>query len=97
MQLVSAIVLADALRRILSSLRQNPLLQANEKIMWLHIVMLVLHTVVFSVSAFFVFRAFADPTNPAYLFEQSWSRIALFVSTFVVQVIMLYLFSQFFV
>ena len=58
LQLVSALVLADALRRIVLSLRNNPVLQTNYKIMWLHIVMLTVHVVVFSLTAFFVFRAF---------------------------------------
>ena len=69
LELVSAIFLADALRRIMRHLKENPYLQANEKIMWLHIIMLVVHVVVFSVCDYFIFRAFKDPNNSTKQFE----------------------------
>lgn len=67
--LFSALVLADALRRIMRTLKDNPFLQANEKIMWLHIIMLVTHVFIFCISDYFIFRAFNDPTNITYQFE----------------------------
>ena len=83
-ELVSVIILADALRRIMRALKENPFLQANQKIMWLHMIMLVTHVVVFSLAAFFVFRAFSDPSNIVYQYEQSASRIALWTSMTIV-------------
>ena len=62
-QLVSALILADALRRIRSSLKKNPYLVANEKTMWLHIMNLILYNVVFSVGSYFVFNAFSHNGN----------------------------------
>jgi uncharacterized BrkB/YihY/UPF0761 family membrane protein len=66
LQLVSAIILADALRRIHNSLKQNPFLVANEKIMWLHVLMLVVNVAVLSVTSFFSFRAIDVPDNTTY-------------------------------
>ena len=60
--------------------------------MWLHIIMLTTHVIVFSLAAFFVFRAFSSPANVKYQYEQTASRIALFSSMTVVQTIMIYLF-----
>ena len=80
LELVSALILADALRRIRSSLKYNPFLFADQKTMVLHVVMLMTHTVVLTVSAFFVFRAFQDPYNEEYQTEQQISRICLAVS-----------------
>ena len=94
-ELVSAFILADALRRIRKALKRNPFLQGNQKIMWLHIVMLTTHVVVISLAAFFVFRAFQYPENTKYQYEQSASRIALFSSMTVVQLIIIYLFQHF--
>ena len=62
-QLISAFILADALRRIRSSLKRNPYLVANEKTMWLHITNLMVYNIVFSVAAYFVFRAFSETAN----------------------------------
>ena len=57
-ELISAFILADALRRIMKALKDNPFLEGNQRILWLHITMLVTHVVVFSLNTFFVFRAF---------------------------------------
>ena len=91
LQLVSAIILADALRRIVASLRKNPVLSTNYRIMWLHITMLTLHVGIFTLVAYFVFRAFDNPTEKNKLL-QSYSRIALFTSQTVVQCILIYIF-----
>ena len=95
LELVSALILADALRRIRSSLKYNPFLFADQKTMVLHVVMLMTHTVVLTVSAFFVFRAFQDPYNEEYQTEQQISRICLAVSLCIQQSIMIYLFTKF--
>ena len=65
-ELISAFILADALRRIMKALKDNPFLEGNQRILWLHITMLVTHVVVFSLNTFFVFRAFKEPTNTSY-------------------------------
>ena len=63
LMLISALVLIDALRRIGVSLRENPLVQTNVRIMWLHITMLSIHVIAWLVAEFFVFRAISDPTT----------------------------------
>ena len=90
--LVSACILADALRRIRKALKINPFLQGNQRIMWLHIVMLIIHVTVTCITGFLIFRAFCDPYNLDYQYQQSISRIALFTSMTIVQFIMIYLF-----
>ena len=57
--------------------------------------MLCVHVIVLSLAAFFVFRAFEDPQNLKYQYEQSASRIALQMSICAVQTIWIYLFSNF--
>ena len=79
LMVVSAIILGDALRRIVTSLKNNPIIQTNYRIMWLHVTMLSIHVVVFLLVEFFVFRAMADP-SPKNLMLQSYARIALFTS-----------------
>ena len=79
LMLISAIVLGDALRRIVISLKNNPILKTNYRIMWLHITMLSVHVIVFLLAEFFVFRAMANPTTKNLLL-QSYSRMALFTS-----------------
>ena len=61
--------------------------------MCLHITILILHTVTFTIASTLVFRAFKHPTN-LNLALQSYARIALFLSTGVVQVILIYLIFQ---
>ena len=79
LMLISAIVLGDALRRIVISLKNNPILKTNYRIMMLHITMLTIHVIVFLLVEFFVFRAMASPTTRNLLL-QSYSRMALFTS-----------------
>ena len=55
--------MADALRRIVRSLKENPFLKANNHVLWLHIIMILISTIVVSISALFVFRAYSDPDN----------------------------------
>ncbi len=57
--------------------------------------MLVVHVIVLSLAAFFVFRAFEHPENTKYQIEQSASRIALQISIVAVQSIWIYLFTNF--
>ena len=61
--LISALILIDALRRIGVSLKNNPLVQTNVRIMWLHITMLSFHVIAWLAAEFFVFRAISDPTT----------------------------------
>ena len=42
---------------------ENPFLKANNQVLWLHIVMILISTIVVSISAFFVFRAYSDPDD----------------------------------
>lgn len=58
--------------------------------MCLHITILILHTVTFTIASTLVFRAFKNPT-PLNLKLQSYARIVLFLSTGVVQAILIYL------
>ena len=92
---VSSLFMADALRRIVKSLRENPFLKANNQVLWLHIIMILMSTIVVSISALFVFRAYKEPGNDSIQEEQAISRIILFTSLFIVQVIMIYLFTRF--
>jgi len=64
--LVSAGLLLDALRRINKVLKKNPFLELNAKIMYMHIIMLVVHVSVFVTAAFLVFRSFREPDNTTY-------------------------------
>ena len=79
-QLISGLVLADALRRIIVALKDNMYMKANEKTMCLHVFMLLIHVLILTITAFFVFRAFSSPDNLTYDYEQAASRIALFFS-----------------
>lgn len=58
--------------------------------MRLHITILILHTVTFTIASTLVFRAFKKPTV-INLELQSYARIVLFLSTGVVQAILVYL------
>jgi|688.fasta_scaffold321656_1 hypothetical protein len=58
--------------------------------MRLHITILILHTVTFTIASTLVFRAFKSPTA-LNLKLQSYARIVLFLSTGVVQAILIYL------
>ena len=92
---VSSLFMADALRRIVRSLHENPFLKANNQVLWLHIIMILVMTFVVSIAAYFVFRAYNDPEDDFVQEAQAISRIILFTSLFVVQVIMIYLFTRF--
>ena len=92
---ISSLFMADALRRIVRSLHENPFLKANNQVLWLHIIMILMSTIVVSISAFFVFRAYSEPGDDSVQEEQAISRIILFTSLFIVQVIMIYLFTRF--
>ena len=81
---VSSLFMADALRRIVRSLKENPFLKANNHVLWLHIIMILISTIVVSISALFVFRAYSDPDNDYIQEEQAISRIILFTSLFIV-------------
>ena len=61
--LVAAIFFADSLRRIKKSVAKNPEMVANETTMKLHLTILLLHTVTFTIAATLVFRAFKNPTT----------------------------------
>jgi hypothetical protein len=56
----------------------------------MHITILLTHTVVFTFSSALVFRAFKNPSD-FNIKAQSYSRIALFTSTGVVELILVYL------
>ena len=81
---VSSLFMADALRRIVRSLKENPFLKANNHVLWLHMIMIFISTIVVSISAFFVFRAYSDPGDDKIQEEQAISRIILFTSLFIV-------------
>lgn len=89
-------MLADALRRIRAAVKQNPLLETNSKIMWLHITTLFFHSAALSVTAFFVFRAFKHPNILEYQYQRGYSRIGLFTSQTIVQSAIIYLYLNFF-
>jgi len=61
--------------------------------MRLHITILITHTVTFTIASTLVFRAFKKPTL-LNLELQSYARLVLFISTGVVQVILIYLILQ---
>ena len=87
----TTVLMADALRRIKKSVRENPYLEANGKVMCFHITMCCLHIASYSTTVFFAIRAFKKPGNPDYEMEAMISRISLYSCTSVVQVMMIYL------
>ena len=96
LNLFSALVLADALRKIRAAVKQNPLLETNSKIMCLHVLTLVCHSMVLSITAFFVFRSFEHPNNVTFQYERGYSRLALFASQTLVQSFIVYLYINFY-
>jgi hypothetical protein len=91
---VSAIFLADALRRLNNSLAKGSQLVVNQKTMCLHIFALFLHTVVIVIVQYITVYTFVhpQPKDDAIL---NISRIVLFASQSVSQAIVIYLFVQF--
>ena len=61
--------------------------------MFLHILMLILYILVFSISCFFVFNAFSHPDSFEDQLLQSYGRIALFSMMTIDQTILLYIFA----
>jgi len=94
LELLSGVLLGDALRRIKKTLNSMPHLMSNQKTFWLHVCVLVSHCVIFTISQLLIFRAFDNP-SPKNLKLQVWGRIALFTSMCVLQSIMLYMFWKF--
>lgn len=90
LMLFSALVLGDALRRIRKALTTNPHLLQNQTTMMLHVSILSVHTLTFSVASALVFRAFANP-SPKNIKAQCYARMVLFLSTAIVQGILMYL------
>ena len=93
--IVSTVVMADALRRILNSVKLNPFLQANGKTLCLHIMVSLFHIASYSNAVFFAIRAVGDPDNTSYYAEAEISRILLYIFTAIVQGIMIYLIFNF--
>ena len=58
LEVISTLVMADALRRIRKSVQKNPFLQSNGKTLCLHIIMSCLHIASYSFAVFFAIRAF---------------------------------------
>jgi magnesium-transporting ATPase (P-type) len=67
---------------------------ADQKIFWLHIMVVVSHCVVFTVSQLMIFRAFDDPSD-FNLKLQVYGRITMFTSMCVLQSVMLFMFWKF--
>ena len=92
--LISAIFLADALRRLKKSFSQNNKLVVNQKTMCLHVTTLTVHSVVLVVVQYITVYTFTHP-SPRDDFILNMARIVLFGSQCVTQAIVIYLFVQF--
>lgn len=92
--LVSAIFLADALRRLKKSFSQNNKLVVNQKTMCLHVTTLTMHSVVLVVVQYITVFTFVHPSSKDD-FILNMARIVLFGSQSITQAIVIYLFVQF--
>ena len=95
LELITTLVLADALRRINNSVKENPFLEANRKVMCLHITMSLMHICSYSATVFFAIRTYKDPGNLDHELESNIARMLLYIFTGAVQGIMIYLIFQF--
>ena len=84
LEVLTTVIMADALYRISKSVRDNQYLESNGKTMCLHITMCSLHVMSYSVAVFFAIRAFKEPKNSKYASEAMISRILLYTFTAVV-------------
>lgn len=91
---ISAVFLADALRRLKRSLSQDNKLVVNQKTMCLHVTTLTIHTVILVVVQYITVYTFVHPSNKDD-FILNMSRIVLFGSQCITQVIVIFLFVQF--
>ena len=66
LEVLTTIIMADALRRINKSVSDNEYLESNAKTMCLHITMCTLHVTSYSIAVFFAIRAFKMPENGRY-------------------------------
>lgn len=83
LELVSALFLLDALRRIKQSVKSNPFLVTDTKTLWLHITLIILQVISLTVAALLAIRAFSDPENKSYNTQQDFVRIQLYLLTLV--------------
>ena len=92
---LSALVLADALRRLKQSFDKKHKLFMNTGLMALHICVLIVHIGVYSWSQFCFRQAIENPGNTDLLIRNEFSRIALFTSQSFVEAFLIYLFIKF--
>jgi hypothetical protein len=62
LELLSGVLLGVALRGIRKQLTQMPNVMADQKTFWLHVIILVSHCIIFTISQFLIFRAFDNPS-----------------------------------
>ena len=56
-------ILGDALRRIVKSLKESTILAINYKILMVHVFLVTSNALIEAVAAYFVFAAFKNPTT----------------------------------